>query len=263
MKMLKKSNRLHCGFTLIELLVVIAIIVVLIALLLPAIGNARERANRAKCMGNQKSWGQGLMLYYAESGGRAPKEGLKNGKLNLNDPEAWFNKIPIALNMVSLKALSAAGHPPQPGTDKSIFTCPSIKRSDVVNEAGNFIAYDEYTPVFSYGYNLWMDHSSRAGAHGGESRFGPLLFLDQIPDPSRMVVFGEVAHSEYPNMAGAHQKFRHDYGANMCFADGHVSYHKSNEVYISRAASNWKMLNRGVVWDPEGIYEEPLVDPWN
>ena len=54
------------GFTLIELLVVVAIIALLIAILLPSLGRAREKAKSTKCLTSERGIAQAFNVYMSE-----------------------------------------------------------------------------------------------------------------------------------------------------------------------------------------------------
>ena len=68
------SPGINCSsaFTLIELLVVIAIIAILAAMLLPALGKAKQASQRSACLSNLHQIGLATTMYLADNAGKMP-----------------------------------------------------------------------------------------------------------------------------------------------------------------------------------------------
>lgn len=115
------------GFTLIELLVVIAIIALLLAILMPSLRTAKERAKRISCGSNLKQISIGLRVFANENDDKIPYPEIKDRKDDQGAAAAYFaftfknDKISSSKNLGYLFASRII-------EDGKVFYCPSGER---------------------------------------------------------------------------------------------------------------------------------------
>jgi prepilin-type N-terminal cleavage/methylation domain-containing protein/prepilin-type processing-associated H-X9-DG protein len=139
------------AFTLIELLVVIAVIALLMAILAPSLGKAREQAKKVVCTAHMKGLGTALRLYVDDNNGKthqSPNAGLWD-----NAWEGSSSVTPYGPN--DDKAYWGIAYHPY-AQNKKIFRCPSTRRVDDWPEWGWGLAYQQYFQYCSYGINGYI-----------------------------------------------------------------------------------------------------------
>src|SRR5256885_14885005 len=72
------------AFTLVELLVVIGIIALLVGILIPTLGKAREAAQRAACLSNLRELSNALRIYATENNDCCPIGGIAANPTNVS-----------------------------------------------------------------------------------------------------------------------------------------------------------------------------------
>ena len=110
------------GFTLVELLVVIGIIALLISILLPALGRARESAKTTLCASNLRQIGQAVTQYTNAHKGVLPVGIIGWGMPNYPNGDHWAN---ILVRSGFASAPNAVKDPAF--TTASIFMCPNSR----------------------------------------------------------------------------------------------------------------------------------------
>ncbi len=112
------------AFTLVELLVVIGIIALLISILLPVLGKAREQAKRAVCASNLKQCAMAMLTYAGDNKGQLP-----NAYRNYGGTNYTFFSLLVGLNYLTAPNETdtsvLAPAPEVMPSGQSVLQCPS------------------------------------------------------------------------------------------------------------------------------------------
>lgn len=242
------------GFTLVELLVVIGIIALLIAILLPALSNARENAKTLNCLSNLRQLATAANVYCNTNNGNYPVAYWLESAPPLVTSFAWdFNSIrDTAVGTTTVEP----GLLWQGNSAAQIQQCPSFEGRS--NTAG-----DPYT---GYNYN-----TSYIGHGQGESIPAPMK-ASQVRRASECALFGDGEYASgadkfmrapfpnpgdanFTNRAAGTQGFRHRKRTNVAFADGHAASLLERHEKTTAAEMPKLTAKTGFLSEDNGTYD--------
>jgi len=227
------------GFTLVELLVVVTIIVALMALLLPALGNAREVAKDTICRTNLKGIYTAQYAYERDYG-------QFTAMWTEEEPTGW--RVRLLRYAVRDKSLAR----PDQSSQFEMFQCPSADPDEYEEQATDVVTGQFPASIGLNGAMQFRKWNYRVAAPSHPDRI--VAFGDQAVDIFEFMLtaegFGvwidgaESSWWQAPNH-DAGRGYRHGghTRCNMAFMDGHVGQMATEE--LERESGHWYWWKSG------------------
>ncbi|MFK7883699.1 MAG: type II secretion system protein [Phycisphaerales bacterium] len=172
-------NDRRSGFSLIELLVVIAIIGLLIAVLLPTLGSARDSARRVICMSNQRQLWMAWSMYADNNAGKP----VAHAAPNTTERIYWYGAEDIETGVVDHTRGMLADYIDASMGPRSAFECPS-QPEGTYREQGSGGGF-----TTTYGYNAYALAPATSGYLDLSRQRWPAVH--DFYQPSQLFVFAD------------------------------------------------------------------------
>jgi prepilin-type N-terminal cleavage/methylation domain-containing protein/prepilin-type processing-associated H-X9-DG protein len=229
------------GFTLIELLVVIAIIAILAAMLLPALSKAKGKAQRTQCLSNIKQLQLAWMMYPDDNNDLCPPNGanIDPRMAGLAGFEAWiYGRVETDISTTNIENGVLYRYNKSTG----IYVCPTDRftielggRRYPTTRSFSMVSSmpQQYDPV-----ELPFGSPKYSGIKDPKP-VKALVFVeedDNLNNPGNGINDGNIGLRRYPALEwGDSPARRHDNGATVSMADGHVEFWKwksNNKTFV-------------------------------
>ncbi|MFW6039210.1 MAG: type II secretion system protein [bacterium] len=214
------------GFTLIELLVVISIIALLIAILLPALKQARDLARRTQCLSQIRQLNLAANAYAVDHDGILPAHQIRSKQWNHDTARASRGA----------RALWEYGYVDENPDDPMLMVCPS--RFDHWNHHNAYMENEQWQ---NYNSTYYFTGGSGAMTVNPGSGFTTRVYWANLNfHEPEMPMFSDAVHSMEPTPSYTWlQQTNHWGGDNGEPIGGNVARADGSGEWISFGDGNW------------------------